>query len=77
MVFRTSKRTSNHGQMLSISTYKQAIASGKAPPGMSEQKRAQICAQVAKRRADQDMLKKWAPKEARRDRRKKRQVGSI
>ena len=62
--------------MTAISPYKQSIANGHIPHGMSEQKATKIAKQVAYRGQMLEILRKWSPKTARQDRRKKNQVGS-
>ena len=64
--------------MLTISKYKAAVAANPLDyiHKIQPHKLEAIKSQVAKRNADLETLKKWNPKETRRDRRKNGQVGS-
>ena len=73
-----TNKPSNGGKMLTISKYKAAVAANPLDyiHKISPHKLEAIKSQVAKRTADLETLKKWNPKETRRDRRKNGQVGS-
>ena len=76
MVFRTSKRTANGGQMLRISSYKADIAKGIISPGTHPAKIAKICAQVAKMREQMEICKRYQPFTSNASKRRPRQVGA-
>ena len=76
MVFPTSKRPSNNGQMLRISPYKERIAKGAVPQGMSHQKVARIQEQVAKLREQIEIAKRYVPFTSNASKRRARQVGA-